>query len=149
MTRAIALSLLAFLATPNAAKAQSSNGQLDQGSQREIEWMRVVVQKLTSLLIDPASARVSLPYGFTPTPTTWKVWGVPMTGYFTCGTVNSRNRFGGYAGEAIFLAHIAMNGEVNTTLDSDKTPHLARVCGSGGLPPIRQTTVTSIFKANN
>jgi hypothetical protein len=72
-----------------------------------------------------------------------------MTGYFTCGTVNSRNRMGGYVGNTTFLAYIAPDGEVTTTLDSYKTPILGRICSEGGLPPIRATTVSAIFKAGN
>ena len=149
MRLAYAIGSLVAFATPCAAQQQVTNTPLDQAAQRESEWMTVVVKRLTSSLIDPASARVSLPYGFTPGPTTWKVWGVNMTGFFTCGTVNSRNRMGGYVGETIFLAHIATNGEVTTTLDSYKTPILGRICANGALPPIRQTTVSTIFRSGN
>ena len=140
---------LSLIAMPCAAQQSAASVPIDRGAQREVEWMAVVVRKLTSSLIDPASARVSLPYGFTPNPTTWKVWGVPMTGFFTCGTVNSRNRLGGYVGDTTFLAYVAMNGEVTTTLDSYKTPILGRVCAAGGLPTIRQTTVNAISNAGN
>lgn len=113
---------------------------------REIEWMTVVTKKLASSLVDPGSAIINLPFGFTPQPTTWKVWGVNMSGYFTCGSVNSRNRMGGYVGETVFLAHISPQGEVTTTTDSSKYPVLGNVCAAGRLPPINPATTAAIFR---
>ena len=138
---------LIAVAAPVAAQQSDTGSQPDPAAKREIEWMSAVTKQLTSSLIDPGSARITLPYGFTPQPTTWKVWGVDMKGYFTCGAVNSRNRMGGYVGETIFLAHISQQGQVTTTLDSSKYPVLGRVCAAGGLPPIRPTTVSAIFRS--
>jgi hypothetical protein len=137
---------LIAVTVPAAAQQSDTGSQPDSAAKREIEWMSAVTKQLTSSLVDPASAHITLPYGFTPQPATWKVWGVDMRGYFTCGAVNSRNRMGGYVGETIFLAHISLQGQVTTTLDSSKYPVLGRVCASGGLPPIKPTTVAAIFR---
>jgi hypothetical protein len=149
-----ALTLIAAPATALQSNKISQAGSSTPGAQtaspapqstREIAWMKGVVQHLANSLSDPQSARFSLPFGFTPQPVTWKVWGVDTYGYFTCGAVNARNRMGGYVGETVFLAHIDVNGRVSTTLDSSKTPYLGRICSAGGLPPINPATVPAVF----
>lgn len=157
MSRFCLVAALTLIATPATALQSSEISQAASsapGTQapapapqntREIAWMKAVVQHLANSLADPQSARFALPYGFTPQPVTWKVWGVDTYGYFTCGAVNARNRMGGYVGETMFLAHIDINGRVLTTLDSAKTPHLGRICSAGGLPPINPETVPAVF----
>ena len=145
--RAYVVSALLALSSPAIAeKVNDETAANDQLNAREIEWMNAAVRRLKMSLVDPDSARISLPHGFTPRLSTWKIWGANMTGYFTCGTVNSRNRMGGYVGETVFLAQIDQNGEVSTTTDSAKYPLLGKICAAGGLPPIRPTTIAALTK---
>jgi len=151
--RLIAL-VIALAATPTLAQ----NSAEPAAAEKEVRWMRAVIQQLNASLVDPASAQVQLPYGFTPTIMTWRIWGVEMTGYFTCGTVNSKNRMGGYVGSTAFLAYISPQGKVEVTLDNPSTAGqrygsllIQRTCNEkaqqGHLPSIRPTTLAAISPA--
>lgn len=129
-----ALSQPQTLQQTRAAQPTQAN---NSGSSREAVWRDAVVRHLQSSLIDPESARITAPFGFTPQLTTWKIWGVNETGYFTCGTVNSRNRFGGYVGSAVFVGIIRADGRVETTIDSDKYPILSKLCAAANLPRLQ------------
>lgn len=142
-------SLIATGASTLAAQEQPTA----QDAALELQRMRAVIQELNSTLIDPGSAHINLPYGFTPM-TRWRIWGVEMTGFFTCGVVNSRNRMGGYVGKTAFLAHISSQGQVSVTLDSPSTAGqrygglmISRLCGEklqqGQLPPLHPETVAA------
>ncbi|HEX8554668.1 MAG TPA: SHOCT domain-containing protein [Sphingomonas sp.] len=59
-------------------------------------------QSLRGRLIDPDSARIEWPRGFTYG--TWKpLLSKRIEGYWTCGLVNARNRMGGYTGSTAFV----------------------------------------------
>ena len=144
-------SLVAAISSPLLAQESPP----DPAIQREIEWMSAVVQQLRSSLVDPSSAQITLPFGFTPQQMTWKVWGVDMTGYFTCGVVNSRNRMGGYVGQTVFLAYISPEGQVSVTLDDPSTAGqrygglmMQKTCEAkrqqGLLPTIRPETLAAL-----
>jgi hypothetical protein len=59
-------------------------------------------QAILSRLIDPDSARVSWPYVFVD-GTLKALFGHTRAGWYTCGTVNAKNRMGGYTGAVPFL----------------------------------------------
>lgn len=62
-------------------------------------------------LIDPDSAKIQWPYGFLLGA--WKVFlSKPVEGYWTCGTINARNRMGGYAGSTSFVIVMDPRGYV-------------------------------------
>ena len=148
--------LIALAASPSSAQVGSENAAADQ----ELRWMRAVIQQLNASLIDPASAKVELPFGFTPTMMTWRIWGVETTGYFTCGMVNSKNRMGGYVGNTAFLAHISPQGQVTVTMDDPSTAGqryggllILRICNEkrqqGSLPTIRSTTLAALSSSES
>lgn len=128
----------------------SDQGAPQQTPDQQMSLMRQVLASLQGSLVDPYSAHYLLPFGFTPTVQTWKIWGVDTTGYFTCGVVNSRNRMGGYAGNTVFIGVVHPDGSVETTMDDPTTSGqryggnlLERTCEEkrqqGQLPPINQT----------
>jgi len=66
---------------------------------------------LRARLIDPDSARIEWPYGFTYG--TWKpILAKRVEGYWTCGSINARNRMGGYTGSTSFVVVLDANGLV-------------------------------------
>lgn len=66
---------------------------------------------LRARLIDPDSARIEWPYGFTYG--TWKpILSKRVEGYWTCGSINARNRMGGYTGSTSFVVVLDSNGFV-------------------------------------
>lgn len=57
---------------------------------------------LRARLIDPESARIEWPHGFTYG--SWRpLLSKQIDGYWTCGTINARNRMGGYTGSTSFV----------------------------------------------
>jgi hypothetical protein len=66
---------------------------------------------LRGRLIDPDSARIQWPHGFTQGQ--WKpFFAKPVQGYWTCGLINARNRMGGYTGTTAFVVVMDANGAV-------------------------------------
>lgn len=62
-------------------------------------------------LIDPESARIEWPHGFTYG--SWKpLFAKQVDGYWTCGSINARNRMGGYTGSTSFVVVLDPNGAV-------------------------------------
>jgi hypothetical protein len=75
------------------------------------KFMRNGEVAVKSLLIDPESAQINWPYGFL-----FGSWRPPLSkaveGYWTCGYVNARNRFGGFAGQTSFVVVLDPSGNV-------------------------------------
>lgn len=66
---------------------------------------------LIGRLIDPDSARIEWPYGFTLG--TWRpLLARRVEGYWTCGLINARNRMGGYTGATSFVVVLSPAGQV-------------------------------------
>ncbi len=66
---------------------------------------------LLGRLVDPESAKIEWPYGFLYG--SWKPgFAKRLDGYWTCGTVNARNRMGGYTGSTFFVAVLDRDGAV-------------------------------------
>jgi hypothetical protein len=66
---------------------------------------------LRARLIDPESALVEWPYGFLYG--SWKPFlSKRIAGYWTCGSVNARNRLGGYTGRSSFVVVLDPAGSV-------------------------------------
>jgi hypothetical protein len=153
MRKPAKLALVGLLVAIGASPLGAQEPPTDPDAALELQRMRAVIQELNSTLIDPGSAHINLPYGFTPM-TRWRVWGVEMTGFFTCGVVNSRNRMGGYVGKTAFLAHISPQGQVSVTMDNPSTAGqrygglmISRLCGEklqqGQLPSPHPQTVAA------
>lgn len=91
-------------------------------------------------LIDPDSAKVRWPNGYVRrgfTPFMRK----RVYGYATCGYVNSRNRMGGYAGEAPFAIVIDDDQVLYVEVGSAKSYSLLQQACSKGLFPPASTMV--------
>jgi len=66
---------------------------------------------LRSRLVDPDSARIEWPFGFTLG--NWKpLLASRIEGYWTCGQINARNRMGGYTGATSFVVVLSPEGQV-------------------------------------
>lgn len=66
---------------------------------------------LIGRLIDPDSARIEWPNGFTLG--TWRpLLARRIEGYWTCGLINARNRMGGYTGATSFVVVLSAEGQV-------------------------------------
>lgn len=82
---------------------------------------------LRSRLVDPASAQFTFPNAFARG--TWKPLLKPrVSGWITCGTVNAKNRMGGYNGASAFIVVIE-NGSVEY-LDMDSGSDTYRLVAS-------------------
>jgi len=66
---------------------------------------------LRARLIDPDSARIDWPYGFLRG--SWRPFlSKRIDGYWSCGSINARNRMGGYTGSTSFVVVLDPNGRV-------------------------------------
>lgn len=78
----------------------------------EPDWAlfrRNAEQSLRGRLIDPDSARIEWPRGFTYGA--WKpLLSKRIEGYWTCGLINARNRMGGYTGSTAFVVVMGQDG---------------------------------------
>lgn len=103
-------------------------------------------QALRARLIDPDSARIEWPRGFTYG--TWKpVLSKRIEGYWTCGLINARNRMGGYTGSTAFVVVMdqaggALFADMGSGRDYDI---LSSQCGNSAklLPPAPASFATS------
>jgi hypothetical protein len=120
ITAAIAL---AWPATSSGQEAESApaSSKTDQGAQPSsilsagrldiALFRRNAEAAIKSGLIDPASAQIEWPYGFTQG--TWKPFlRKRVSGYLTCGRVNAKNRMGGYVGSTAFVVVLDASGNV-------------------------------------
>lgn len=74
-------------------------------------FRRKAEASLRGRLVDPDSARIEWPFGFTYG--TWKpVLAKRLEGYWTCGLINARNRMGGYTGATSFVVVLDRAGNV-------------------------------------
>lgn len=80
------------------------DGKIWQSVQPDLAKLRRgAAEGVTGRLIDPQSAMIEMPYDFIYG--TWRQpFGGSYTGFITCGTVNAKNRMGGYVGAAPFVA---------------------------------------------
>lgn len=85
-------------------------------------------------LKDPDSARFSWPNEFR------NGWYKPfgfhrkVFGWYTCGTVNAKNSYGGYVGKEPVIGVIANGKVVYTKMDEGRYPMLGDDCAKAGLP---------------
>ncbi|EED41370.1 hypothetical protein SSKA14_4396 [Stenotrophomonas sp. SKA14] len=79
---------------------------VDQGQLR-----RIAQDAVRGRLLDPDSARIDMPYGFLRG--SWRpMLQKEVDGYWTCGTVNAKNRMGGYVGSTAFVVVLGQEGQV-------------------------------------
>jgi len=105
MAYLLTIGLLISACTPSQAEfAKADFGAYPENAQNTVDkW-------LDRTLIDPDSRKVEFMSG----PDRY-YWGYsnPRYGYLVCGTVNARNRMGGYVGRAPFWALVRGNSVVS------------------------------------
>lgn len=131
------LGFVGLLAISTSAHAAKEPPPLEPTTPPDWSVVRQQVEtRLLSQLVDPGSAKIAWPYGFR--------WGgyKPMLqkrvhGYVTCGTVNSKNRMGGYVGASPFVV-VYLDGAIRyfeIESATNKYNILASQCSSAALPP--------------
>ncbi|UZK67334.1 PDZ domain-containing protein [Sphingomonas sp. M1-B02] len=101
---------------------------------------------ITARLIDPESARINwlggyMKGGFKP------FLEGRVRGYVACGTVNARNRMGGYTGASTFVVVIDYDRVIYSEIDKRAGGMISEQCGSalrsGLLPPLAAAQPTT------
>lgn len=102
-------------------------------------WSRVRAATETAIrqrLVDPDSAKIEWPNGFR-----WGFYKPPfqkrLDGWVTCGSVNARNRMGGYVGDHEFIVVYADGAVKRLDMDSgtDRLALVSVICGKSTFPP--------------
>ncbi len=89
---------------------------------------QAAVRGVKGRLIDPQSAIIEMPYDFIYGAWTPAFTGSRYEGFMTCGTVNAKNRMGGYTGSTYFISVIDESGvEKYTDMDSTASEYLRPV----------------------
>lgn len=123
-------------------------GAEDAWDRSEPDWglfRRNAEAALISRLIDPDSARIDWLRGFVLG--SWKPFlGTSVDGYWTCGTINARNRMGGYTGSKAFVVVLSPRGDVlHTDMGSGQYDLVDAACAKSlaQLPPMPASMVTA------
>jgi hypothetical protein len=152
MHKSIIIAAIGF-ASPTAAFGQETllppeSSKIDQAEQPDSIYSagrldfalfkRNAEAAIKSGLFDPSSAQIEWPYGFTMG--TWKpLLRKRISGYFTCGRVNAKNRMGGYVGSTAFVVVLDHSGSVLFKDIGDGSPYdfVGGACQktAAGLPP--------------
>lgn len=82
-------------------------------------------------LIDPQSAMIELPYDFIYGTWSPAFSGYKIDGFMTCGSVNAKNRMGGYTGATTFISVIDRAGFEKFTDMDDPTAQYIRPVEAG------------------
>ena len=155
MGRGFAAVILGFVAVSAGHAQEPAQDVVELSHAPEPDWgamKKAAEDDILARLVDPDSAKFDWRYGFVLGVWSPKWARTSTRGYFTCGTVNSRNRMGGYGGPSSFVALFDGIGSRLwwTLVDSQATPHLiAMECermagqfpspqaGMANLPPSR------------
>ena len=137
---ALAFAALAIYASaPAAAKTEAppeSNHFYGPAPAWE-EYRRLAEAEVRGRLIDPESARIEWLGGFYKGKL--KMFFKPATeGYIACGTVNAKNRMGGYVGASAFITVVDYDRVLYAELDGSSPGEVAMRCNQaiqGGLIP--------------
>lgn len=151
MTLSAVAATMTLLATPLAAADKNKPEHL-YGSEPTWEQFRAIAEAgIQARLIDPESARISWSAGF------FKGMFRPFLegryyGYVACGTVNARNRMGGYAGASGFV--VVVDYDRVLYADIERVPGglveapCAKMARAGQFPPLPTDAVaTSVIGA--
>lgn len=110
----LAFTILLAVPDPSAA-AKAPTAPLDAGTRpTQEDSMRIGEQAIRQRMLDPEAAKIEWPYLFT-SGTLSSMFGKPTAGFWTCGLINGKNRYGGYSGQTWFL--IMINDGVVNSLD--------------------------------
>ncbi|WP_340645409.1 hypothetical protein [Phenylobacterium sp.] len=96
----------------NCFAADKNTVPLDAGARpTQTEAVRTGEQAIRQQMFDPDAAKIEWPYLF-KSGTLKPTFGKPTAGFWTCGLINGKNRYGAYSGQTWFLIMIN-NGVVN------------------------------------
>lgn len=114
-----------------------------------LDFRRNAERAVLTGFFDPSSAQFNWPYGFM-----WGEW-KPMfqarkTGYWTCGTINAKNRMGGYVGSRFFVVVMDENAQpIFTDVGTDGAFDTTGCQNSvAQLPPAPQSMFEATSSAN-
>ena len=101
------------------------NGAIWDGIQPDIAMLRRAAERgVKGRLIDPQSAIIEMPYDFIYGTWSPAFSGSRAEGFMTCGTVNAKNRMGGYTGSTYFISVVDESGLVEyTDMDSSTSEY--------------------------
>lgn len=113
----------------SAQAAKWSGGALWQSLQPDLSVLRDAAERgVRGRLIDPQSAIIEMPYDFIYGSWSPSFSNSRYEGYMTCGTVNAKNRMGGYTGSTYFISVVGDNGvEKFTDMDSGTSEYIRPV----------------------
>lgn len=139
------LALIFLILTISSSADSKEAAPIDYGAPIIWEEYKPIAERaLLSHLIDPASAQISWPYGIARIST--KVFfGPRISGWLTCGTVNSKNRMGGYAGQSFFYVTVKDGQAIDVQVGSSSndfdivTTQCQNIIKKGMLPPATKT----------
>lgn len=137
---ALMIAPLALLAASTVAVAKETPSAHLYGPQPSWEQFRAIGEAgIRERMLDPDSARISWVSGF------FKGEYKPLLearvyGYVACGTVNARNRLGGYAGTASFVVVIDYDRVLLADIDKERFRPAFAYCtkelAAGRMPPV-------------
>lgn len=115
-------------------------------------YRQIAEADIAARLVDPESARISWLGQYHKGE--WKPFlQGRVAGYVACGTVNARNRMGGYAGAVSFVVVIDYDRVLFAELDSRGGGLIAESCAkalaAGMLPPLPPTAPAATLLANS
>lgn len=106
-----------------------------------MQLKRFAKEYIDSRLVDPGSAQFDWPNNFMH-GASWKPWiGRSIYGSVTCGSVNSRNRMGGYVGRMAFVIVIGDSGVNWFEMDDIQHSRVAQRCAKMSFAPAPATAV--------
>lgn len=119
--------------THGLSNAELRERASDAGPRPTIEGSRAMIEAaVKDQLKDPDSAQFEWPYWFARS--SFALSRNAPDGWFTCGTVNAKNGYGGYAGKTAVMV-VINNGRVTMVrLDSPPYYPLASECAESQMP---------------
>lgn len=130
-----ALSLAACATDPThgLSNAELRERSADAGPRPTIETAQPLIEAaIKSRLKDPDSARFEWPYAFGRTSAALSP-NAP-DGWFTCGSVNAKNAYGGYAGKTAVMVVISNGQVISAQMDDGRYHRVANQCARNAMP---------------
>lgn len=148
--------LAATLALAAAAMASPASAQADPNhvygpDPGWAKFRQVAEAGVIARLIDPESARISWLSGYSKNGFK-PAFSRRIHGYVACGTVNARNRMGGYAGATTFIVVVDFDRTLFVNLDGRPGGMQSEMCEqqivAGRLPPVPRDEPSSAASAS-
>jgi hypothetical protein len=142
----LAAAALLLAALPASAQVKADVNHVYGPDPGWAKFTEIGEQAVIARLIDPESARISWMSGYR------KGGFKPMFerrvhGYVACGTVNARNRMGGYAGSTGFIVVVDFDRALHVEMDSRSGGMYGEMCAKevreGKFPPLPTAVVAT------